>query len=152
MRVVHGKDSVEKNLQSKLTKRNHKMDDLFKVVTLEMKQKPKKSEKAADGEVLDDKGRKTVLRTGVRLRKLSLLKFDICYQVVCSDPDELVQTKIAEYGLDIHKAMVKVGIDGGQGTLKFATTIEEMNDASSEPDRKISAYKDVSYKVQQKFS
>ena len=71
---------------------------------------------------------------------------------MCADPDELVQTQIAECGLDIHKAMVKVGIDGGQGTLKFATTIEEMNDASSEPDRKRSAYKDISYKVQQKFS
>jgi hypothetical protein len=63
--------------------------------------------------------------------------------VICADPDELVQTKIAESGLDIHKAMVKVGIDGGQGTLKFATTIEELNDAA-EPGRKRSAYKDVS--------
>ena len=67
--------------------------------------------------------------------------------MVCVDPDQLVQTKIAESGFDIHKAMVKVGIDGGQGMLKFATTIEEMKD-SAEPDRKRSAYKDVSFKLQ----
>jgi hypothetical protein len=29
MKVVHGRDSVENNLQSKLTERNHMMDDLL---------------------------------------------------------------------------------------------------------------------------
>jgi hypothetical protein len=75
MKVVHGRDSVENNLQSKLTERNHMMDGLFEVVTLEMKQKPNKSGKVADGEVLDDKGKRTVLRTGVRLQNFILLRF-----------------------------------------------------------------------------
>ena len=72
MRVVHGRNSVETNLQSKLTERNHKMDDLFEVVTLEMKQKVNKPGKIADGEVLDDKGKRTVLRTGVRIEQMDL--------------------------------------------------------------------------------
>ena len=65
------------------------------------------------------------------------------YQVVCVDPDQLVQTKIAESGLNIHKAMVKVGLDGGQGMLKVAATIEE-EQKDPEPNKKRSSYKDVS--------
>ena len=53
-----------------------------------------------------------------------------------------MQTKIAESGLDIHKAMVKVGLDGGQGSLKVAATIEEFE--KEDDDKKRSSYKDVS--------
>ena len=58
MRVGHGRKCVETNLKEKLSDRNHLLDDFFEIRTLEMKQKVKKGVKLADGEVLDDKGRK----------------------------------------------------------------------------------------------
>ena len=53
-----------------------------------------------------------------------------------------MRNKIAESGLDIHKAMVKVGLDGGQGSLKVAATIEECE--KEDDDKKRSSYEDVS--------
>ena len=67
LRRVHGRPSVERNLKRSLGERNHLLDDLFEIKTLEMKQKIKKGEKLPDGEVLDARGRRTVLRTGVIL-------------------------------------------------------------------------------------
>ena len=121
MRVVNGRNSVEPNIQSKLVERNHRYDDLFEIKTLEMKQKVKKGEENNNKD-LDQSGCRTVFRTGV----------------VCSDPDRLVQTKIAEEGLNVHKALVKVGLDGGQGMLKVAATVEEFDKENFEPDKKFS--------------
>ena len=109
-----------------------------------MKQKVKKGGETEDGEVLDERGRKTVMRTGVMILINRNLHHLIKFQVVCNDPDQLVQTKIAEAGLDIHKAMVKVGLDDGQGMLKVCATIEELQDEAEEGSKKRRAcYKDV---------
>ena len=65
LRVVHGRNSVESDIKARLIERNHQLDDLFEIKTLEMKVKIKNGKEAEEGEVLDDRGRKTVLKTGV---------------------------------------------------------------------------------------
>ena len=60
------------------------------------------------------------------------------------DADRLVQTKIAETGQNIHKSVVKVGLDHGQGSLKIASTVEELDtEAVTNKENKRSSYKDV---------
>ena len=72
IRTVHGRKAVESNLKSKLFKKNHDLDDLFEVKTLEMKVKVKKGATVEKDEILDDKGQKTVLKTGVMNKNLFL--------------------------------------------------------------------------------
>ena len=74
---------------------------------------------------------------------LSMIIIIHSVQVICVDPDQLIQTKIAESGLDIHQAMVKVGLDGGQGMLKVAATVEEQK-KDLEPGKKRTSYKNLS--------
>ena len=141
---MYGRNSVESHVKSKLFERNHQLDDLFDVRTLPMKQKVKKGGNPEDGEVLDERGRKTVMRTGGIILNNKNFYHLIKLKVVCNDPDQLVQTKIAEAGLDIHKAMVKVGLDDGQGMLKVCATVEELQDEPAEGSKKRRAcYKDV---------
>ena len=64
-RSVIGRNSVESNIKAKLYERNHDLDDLFEIKTLEMKEKVKKGAKVEENLILDDKGRKIVLKTGV---------------------------------------------------------------------------------------
>ena len=60
------------------------------------------------------------------------------------DVDQLVQTKIAMSGQDIHNSTVKVGLDGGQGMLKIATTVEELSaESDSEKENKRFSYNEV---------
>lgn len=62
------------------------------------------------------------------------------------DVDQLVQTKIAMSGQDIHNSTVKIGLDGGQGMLKIATTVEELSaESDSEKENKRFSYKEVCY-------
>ena len=64
------------------------------------------------------------------------------------DTDWLVQTKIAASGQNIHKSVVKVGLDQGQGSLKIATTVEELDtEAVTDKENKRSSYKDVCNKL-----
>ena len=65
IRTVHGRKAVESGLKSKLVERNHSLDELFEIRTLEMKEKVKKDTKLNDDEV-DEKGRRSVLKTGVK--------------------------------------------------------------------------------------
>ena len=60
------------------------------------------------------------------------------------DADQLVQTKIAESGQNIHLSAVKVGLDHGQGSLKIATTVEELHtETVTNKENKRFSYKDV---------
>ena len=62
------------------------------------------------------------------------------------DVDQLIQTKIAMSGQDIHNSTVKIGLDGGQGMLKIATTVEELSaESDSEKENKRFSYKEVCY-------
>ena len=60
------------------------------------------------------------------------------------DVDQLVQTKIAKSGQNIHNSTVKVGLDGGQGMLKIATTVEELPaESDCEKENKRFSYNEV---------
>ena len=48
-----------------MIERNHQLDNLFEIKTLEMKVKIKNGKEAEEGEVLDERGRRTVIKTGV---------------------------------------------------------------------------------------
>ena len=65
IRTVHGRKAVESGLKSKLVERNHSLDELFEIRTLEMKEKVKKDTKVNDDDEVDKKGRRSVLKTGV---------------------------------------------------------------------------------------
>ena len=65
IRTVHGRKAVESGLKSKLVERNHSLDSLFEIRNLKMKEKVKKDAKVNDDEEIDDKGRRSVLKTGV---------------------------------------------------------------------------------------
>ena len=65
IRTVHGRKAVESGLKSKLVERNHSLDELIEIRTLEMKEKVKKDTKVNDDDEVDKKGRRSVLKTGV---------------------------------------------------------------------------------------
>ena len=65
IRTVHGRKAVESGLKSKLVERNHSLDELFEIRTLEMKEKVKKDTKVNDDDEVDKKGRRSVLKTRV---------------------------------------------------------------------------------------
>ena len=71
IRSVIGRNSVESNIKAKLYERNHDLDDLFEIKTLKMKEKVKKGDNVGEDLILDDKGRKTVLKTGVLVNILN---------------------------------------------------------------------------------
>ena len=100
-RVVSGRTAVEPNLKGALKERNHKLDDLFSVETLEMQKKVR-------GVKEDENKVKSVLSTGV----------------YCNDCDALIQEVIAVRGLNPHESTVLVGLDDGQKFLKICATIQ----------------------------
>ena len=137
-------------LADELTDRNQSLKHLFCVKQLNMKVKPKKSEavkqtggkyrgkgvqvKQAQTElrgeevgetvtdpedVLDEKGYKSITRPAVRK---SLNRFFVTHfvQVICSDPDQLVQMVLQERGMNPHSSLVLTGMDDGQGFCKIA--------------------------------
>ena len=100
-RVVSGRTAVEPNFKGALKERNHKLDDLFSVETLQM-QKKVRGVKEEENKV------KSVLSTGV----------------YCNDCDALIQEVISQRGLNPHESTVLVGLDDGQKFLKICATIQ----------------------------
>jgi len=63
-----------------------------------------KARMTGEEEILDDMGYKTIMRPAV----------------ICSDPDQLVQLVLQEWGMNPHTSVVLTGMDDGQGFCKVA--------------------------------
>ena len=48
------------------------------------------------------------------------------HAVVVKDPNDFVARLHEEMGLDIHETILKIGIDGGRGSLKVHIHMKEM--------------------------
>ena len=110
-RVVFGRNSVAKDLASEMTERNHYMDKHFRKVDLDLKFKPAKkdsedsddnSEDEYDKAVKDENGCVDIKRVGVFTNEL----------------DEFVAHLMQLRVLDPNTAILKIGLDDGQGIFK----------------------------------
>ena len=142
LRTKGGRKSVESHLGQGLQERNHKLDDMFYMKEMTMKEKPKKKKKkkknnkkdcdsdsdsgceAEDvGDLVD--GMRDIKRPGIFVKDLD--KFiDFLVQERCLDPDAHI---------------VQFGFDDGQGMLKVMLIVKNI-EPEQEFDKKRSKYSD----------
>ena len=125
---------MEPNLKNALYERNHRLDDIFTISTLQMRKKVKKDKTVGEvknkvdnekSEPLEKDGVKIVNRTGVGLILVICMNIHLIFiQVFCNDCDGLVQEALKVRGHKPHDSTVLVGLDDGQSIMKICTTIQ----------------------------
>ena len=139
LRIKGGRQAVEPNLSQGLIERNHKLDSMFYLKEMTMKQKPKKkkNKKAvcscdsdSDCEELEDEvelveGMRDIQRPGIFVKDL----------------DEFTAFLVNERSLDPDSHIVQFGFDDGQGMLKVMEIVKNL-EPEQEMDKKRSKYAD----------
>ena len=139
IRTKGGRQAVEANLSQGLVERNHKLDSMFYMKEMTMKQKPKKKKKKkqtcscdsdSDCEEMEDDlemvdGMRDIIRPGIFVKDL----------------DEFTAFLVNERSLDPYSHIVQFGFDDGQGMLKVMEIVKN-SDPVEEMDRKRSKYID----------
>ena len=135
LRTKAGRKSVEANLCDGLKDRNHKLEDMFYMKEMTMKEKPRKKKKKGDGgdsenfseDESDDlvDGMRDVQRPGIFVK----------------DVDEFTAFLVNERNLDPSAHIVQFGFDDGQGMLKVMEIVKS-RESEPEQEKKRSKYAD----------
>ena len=114
MKSLKGRGSIESNVKENLVQRDRKLEKFFEIKKLSVDVKDSKTKEIIKAD-----------RTAV----------------VCNDVDSLVKFIIDERGLAIHDTRVRLGLDGGKGSLKITLNIltKQAEDLNS-PIKKATRY------------
>ena len=133
LRTKGGRNSVEANLSEGLKGRNHKLEDMFYMKEMTMKQKPRKKKKNEESESDSDIEDQEGLIDGMReVQRPGIFVKDI---------DEFTAFLVNERNLDPSAHIVQIGFDDGQGMLKVMLIVKD-KEPELEEEKKRSKYSD----------
>ena len=121
MRMASGsRQCIETGLKDKLYNKNHQLDDFFEERILSFKAEKKETKS---------------------MEKISQ------HVVVCNDLTSLTDKIIEEWELDSETTLIRIGMDGGQGFVKFCLSVFELNaNENTEKNALAEKFKDLGVK------